>query len=176
MNSLNTLKLMNKEGKMRWVDIWMNQRNTISEFGLRAVDEVAYCDEHRVLQAIILLLEELRETGEHYSVVDGCLQVFVNDMIIYFDDGQLFVEGENEEECSWLFYLIVRNCPDGKDDISIGRFLSTFVGEEPTFVEEKERTQQRRQQRQRKQRRERQQQGKKVKRRNYRKENRKDFW
>lgn len=163
---------------MRWSDIWMGERNTIGEYGLEAVIEVAYCYEYSVLQAIIFLLEELRKTGQNYHVVDGCLQVFVDDMVIYFKDSQLVVKGEDEEECSYLFSLIVRNCPDGKDDISVGRFEATFIGTDPSFcVEEKEERQQRvNTRRQREEKRGRRTRGKKEKRRNYRKENRKDLW
>jgi hypothetical protein len=158
-------------GEIRETALMMKLRDLIHQFGW-----CSFCGEEYDYCAIREIAQKLKELG--FDIQDHCFQLIVGGMVIYFRDNQLVVEGENEEECSWLFSLIVRNCPDGKDDISIGRFEATFVGVDPSFcVEEKEeRQQQVNTRRHQKAKRGRKTRGKKEKKRNYRKENRKELW
>ena len=160
-----------KTGKIRTTALMLNLRDPIHQFGW-----YSFCDEEYDYYAIREIFQKLKELG--FDIQDHCFQLIVDDMVVHFKNSKLVVEGENEEKCSWLFSLIVRNCPDGRDDISIGLFERTFVGDDPSFcVEEKEERQQRvNTRRHNDEKRGRRTRGKKEKRRNYRKENRKELW
>ena len=124
-------------GEIRTTALMMKHRNLIHQYGW-----YSFCDEEYDYYAIREIVQKLKELG--FDIQDHCFQLIVDGMVIYFRDGQLVVEGENEEKCKILFNFIVKGCPDGRDDISIGRFEATFVGDEPSFcVEEKEERQRR---------------------------------
>lgn len=160
-------------GKIRTTTLMMNFRDLIHQFGW-----YSFCDEEYDYYVIRGIVQKLKELG--YDIQDQCFQLIVGGFTIYFEDDQLVVVGGGgtPEECDRLFNVIVEGCPDGKDDISIGRFEATFVGVDPSFcVEEKEERQQRvNTRRHQKAKRGRRTSGKKEKKRNYRKENRKELW